>query len=116
MTVDVATTRAHLRRLEEERAARGAARRRELEAQLPEARDALREKGATRVWVFGSVATGETTSSSDLDLAVEGLPGRQYFPALGELFRRLTCDVNLVRMEEAPESLRERVLAEGREL
>lgn len=116
MTVDVATTRAHLRRLDAERAERGAERHQKLEAQLPEARDVLRKKGATRVWVFGSVATGETTSSSDLDLAVEGLPGRQYFPALGELFRRLSCDVDLVRMEEAPESLRDRVLAEGREL
>jgi len=116
MTVDVGTTRAHLRRLEAKRAEKGAERRRELEAQLPEARDVLREKGADRVWVFGSVANGETTSSSDLDLAVEGLASRQYFPALGELSRRVTCEVDLVRMEEAPDSLRERVLAEGREL
>jgi hypothetical protein len=30
--------------------------------------------------------------------------------------RTLPCEVDLVRLEEAPESLRERVRAEGREL
>lgn len=107
---------AHLRRLAEERVARGAQRRAVLEGALPMAREILRGRGATAVYVFGSVTTGETTPRSDLDLATLGLPGEEYFEALGELMRALPCDVDLVRLEEAPESLRERVHTEGRRL
>jgi uncharacterized protein len=35
--------------------------------------------GARNVRVFGSVARGEATSASDLDLLVEMEPGRNYF-------------------------------------
>lgn len=114
MTISETVT--HLRRLAEERADRGAERRKELERLLPKSRDILVERGAEDVWVFGSVGTGETRESSDLDLAVAGLPSRAYFDALGELMRELPCPVDLVRLEEAPESLRERVLTEGRKL
>lgn len=116
MAVEIAETVAHLKRRAAERSARAAERRAALEALLPTARDILVQRGAEAVYAFGSVVTGQTTPWSDLDLATKGLPGRAYFDALGELMRVLPCDVDLVRLEEAPESLRERVFAEGREL
>jgi predicted nucleotidyltransferase len=116
MSVEVGDTVAHLRRLEARRSARGRARLSLLEGLLPAARDILRARGATAVYAFGSVATGRTGPRSDLDLAVVGLPPALYFDALGELMRTLPCDVDLVRLEDAPESLRERVRAEGRTL
>jgi predicted nucleotidyltransferase len=116
MGVEISDTVAHLRRLAEQRARRAAERRAELEGWLPRARDILRQRGASRVYAFGSVVTGATSPSSDLDLAALGLPPQAYFDALGELMRSLPCDVDLVRLEEAPESLRQRVRAEGREL
>lgn len=116
MGTSVEETVAHLRRRTRERAARGVERRAELERWLPIARDVLRSRGAESVYVFGSVANGTTTARSDLDLAVAGLPRAAYFAALGELMRTLPCEVDLVRLEDAPESLRERVRAEGREL
>jgi predicted nucleotidyltransferase len=116
MAVEISETLAHLRRLAEEREARGEERRAALEGFLPKAKEILLERGASAVWVFGSVAMGGTRADSDLDLATLGLPGEAYFEALGELLRALPCDVDLVRLEEAPESLRERVRAEGRGL
>lgn len=116
MTVEISQTLEHLRRRAEERAARAAKRRTALERCLPKAREILLRRGAHVVYVFGSVVTGETTDRSDLDLAARGLPREAYFGALGELMSELPCNVDLVRLEEAPESLRERVRAEGREL
>ena len=116
MSVDIAETVKHLRRRAEERAARGRARGVELEGCLSTATRILRERGASAVWVFGSVATGETSARSDLDLATEGLPAEAYFGALGQLMRELPTDVDLVRLEEASESLLERIRAEGRRL
>jgi predicted nucleotidyltransferase len=66
--------------------------------------------------LFGSLVHGEPTGESDVDLAVEGLPPRAYFPALADLMTLFRGPVDLVRLEEAAASLRERVLAEGVEL
>jgi len=74
------------------------------------------QHGARRVWLFGSLAAGEPTSESDVDLAVEGLAAGAYFPALADLMAVFRGPVDLVRLEDASESLRERVFAEGREL
>lgn len=114
--MDVSGTVAHLRRREAQRATLAAERHERLEGCLPQAREILRRRGATQIFVFGSVANHTTTPESDLDLAVSGLPHSEYFPALGELFASLPVDVDLVRLEEAPDSLRDRVEAEGRRL
>lgn len=116
MGVEISETVAHLRRRSAERSSRAAERRAALEALLPVAREILRQRGARAVYAFGSVITGAATPTSDLDLAVRGLPREAYFDALGELMRVLPSDVDLVRLEEAPDSLRDRVRAEGRRL
>ncbi len=41
--------------------------------------------GAERVCLFGSLARGTFRSKSDIDLAVEGLPEREFFRAAGRL-------------------------------
>lgn len=56
------------------------------------------------------------SAESDVDLAVEGLDGSRYFHALADLMQIFRGPVDLVRMEEATDSLRDRVTAEGREL
>lgn len=72
--------------------------------------------GARRVWLFGSLVAGSPTAHSDVDLAVEGLSSNAYFGALADLMELFHGRVDLVRWEEAPESLRARILAEGIEL
>ncbi|VEI13522.1 nucleotidyltransferase family protein [Trueperella bialowiezensis] len=52
----------------------------QLQAAEEDIRDAIKNhKGTGQFWVFGSVARGEATSSSDYDLLVEFLPGASYF-------------------------------------
>jgi predicted nucleotidyltransferase len=65
------------------------------------------------VLVFGSLATGGVHEASDIDLAVIGLPADRYLDALTELSRLAPCGVDLVRVEEAPASLVERIQREG---
>jgi predicted nucleotidyltransferase len=45
----------------------------------------LKSMGARRVYVFGSVARGRARESSDLDLAVEGLPPATFYQTLAQL-------------------------------
>lgn len=64
------------------------------------------------VYIFGSVAgDGLWHKWSDIDIAVEGLPSKDYFKALVALDKFLTdgLDIDLVTLEDAPERLRERV-------
>ena len=85
-------------------------------ARLPEARAALERAGATEIWLFGSLASGAVRETSDVDLATNGLRRERFFDALAELMELFAGPVDLVRLEDAPESLRRRVMEEGRRL
>lgn len=72
--------------------------------------------GIVRMGIFGSVARGEQTENSDVDVCVEGqLHG---FSALAgikqELEELLGCKVDIVRLRDRMDSfLRERIQREG---
>lgn len=77
----------------------------------------LREQGARRVWLFGSLARGMPQDSrSDLDLAVEGLPPDRYLSCLGELLMRMPLSVDLVELERASVAIRNAIMDQGLEL
>lgn len=98
-------------------AAAGEERARRLRARLPAVVRCLRQDyGVDQVILFGSVANRTCGPSSDLDLAVSGLSRRDYFKALADLMSLLEGPLDLVRLEEAPPSLRERIAAEGQPL
>ena len=69
--------------------------------------------GVRRVWFFGSAAKYGGHPGSDLDFAVEGLPGEAHFAVLGELMLDLKAPVDLVRWEEAGDALRAGILRQG---
>lgn len=74
----------------------------------------LRAEGATRVWLFGSLAKGRKPGvHSDFDFAVEGLPGDKLFGCVGHLLQKLPRPVDVVEMERASEFLASRIRAEG---
>ena len=105
------------RRREAERAERATRRAQAFFAALPDARCLLSERyGATCVILFGSLADGTYRDTSDVDLAVEGLPSSSYFAALTDLMTLFGGGVDLVRLEDASPSLKDRILAEGRRL
>jgi len=114
MAVTPAQSRAFLAARVREHAARSTELRANAVAALPGLAAALAELGATRVWVFGSIVEGGFDADrSDIDLAVEGLPPARYFTALGELLMRAPAPVDLVAIEDAPESLRGHIRTAG---
>lgn len=113
MAVTVRRTRAHLRRRSDEEQRAAEARLHDLEDALPVAVAILRELGAERVWCFGSLAAGDVHAGSDLDLAVCGLSPSTWVEASGRLSRQVPVTVELVRLEDAPPTLRDRILDEG---
>lgn len=72
--------------------------------------------GISRMGIFGSVARGEQSDSSDLDIYIEGeLHG--FFALSGikqELESLLDCPVDIVRLRHSMDSfLRNRILKDG---
>lgn len=72
--------------------------------------------GVTKVVLFGSLLTGELHDGSDLDLAVKGLAPAEYWRAIDVATETAGIPVDLVRLEEARDSLTERIQREGRVL
>ena len=87
-----------------------------------EAAAALRDRfGASRVVVFGSLARGDFTLGSDIDMAAWGVSPRKYFGAVSFLLD-LGADfgrdgrgfrIDVVAGEAAPERLRSQIEREG---
>ena len=74
----------------------------------------LRQQGAVRVWLFGSLAKGQPpTVHSDFDFAVEGLPSERFLGCLGHLLQALPRPVDLVEMESCQPCIRQRILEGG---
>jgi predicted nucleotidyltransferase len=104
--------------------ARAQRRRRELadtaarvRAQAPGIARALRDRlGVSRVVLFGSAARGELHESSDVDIAVWGLPDGAEAEAEDIVREHLGLRADIVRMEAAPQRLRARVKADGVEV
>ena len=74
----------------------------------------LYSQGASRVWVFGSVAKGRRLDfRSDVDFAIEGL-GPEVFLRLGaQLEELLDFAVDLVELDRTDEVLRSQILSHG---
>jgi predicted nucleotidyltransferase len=99
---------------EADRKARAAQRAQRLLAVLPDARRLLVERyGAASVILFGSLAAGNPRDTSNVDLAVEGLPDSAYFAALSDLMTLFGSPVDLVRLEGASGTLGDRIRTEG---
>lgn len=106
-----------LRRRSEKSHAKAGVRVAHFRERLPEAKAVLIEKyHAKRVVLFGSLATGSYHESSDVDLAVAGMPAVSYFRALADLMTLFGVPVDLVRVEEAVPSLRTHIEEDGQPL
>jgi uncharacterized protein len=73
--------------------------------------------GASNVRVFGSVARGEDTERSDLDLLVDMEEDRSIWDLAelqGDVREALRCDVQIVLSDSLHRLLRDRILGEAR--
>ena len=72
--------------------------------------------GARNVRLFGSVARGETTATSDLDLLIEMEPGRSLLDIVAikqDLEELLGCKVDVITEAAISPYLRDKVLHEA---
>ena len=81
-------------------------------------RDALRAQGVTALYVFGSVARGEATATSDVDFLVDYDPssGFNLIDLSGvhlQLSKRLGTDVDVVTRDGIHRRIKDRVLKEA---
>ena len=77
---------------------------------------AQKKYGLTRIGIFGSVARGEQTANSDVDVCYEGqAPSLLTLDKIQtELEQLLDCKVDLVRVRHNMNSLlRQRILRDG---
>jgi len=85
-----------------------------LEPALRRAAILLRDRfGACDVFLYGSFVWGRQGLASDIDLAVTGVEPRRQFEAIAAIGRLFDQPVDLLRIEDAPDSLRERIQSEG---
>lgn len=89
---------------------------REVQNRIVEVLPALREHGVAKLSVFGSVACGTATDSSDIDFLVEFAPpstSDTYFGALFLLEDAFQRKIDLVEPETLHPRIRDRVLSEA---
>ncbi len=60
----------------------------------------LKKAGARDVFIFGSATKGTLTETSDIDLAVSGLPSQLFFRTLGQIEDILRRPVDLIDLDE----------------
>jgi predicted nucleotidyltransferase len=72
----------------------------EIRAQIERATAVLKAAGAREVYVFGSAAAGKLRGSSDVDLAVSGLPPERFFEVMGKAEDALGRTLDLVDLDE----------------
>ena len=60
----------------------------------------LKEEGCTAIFLFGSLATGEYTDSSDIDLGIMGLSPRKYIRTYSKLNNIMKNRFDLIDFDE----------------
>ena len=73
-------------------------------------------RGAHNLRIFGSLARGEATAQSDIDILVDLEPGRTIFDLGGllvDLQKLLNCPVDVVTEKGLRPRIRQQVLAEA---
>lgn len=107
---------AHQRRLAHAAAAERRATSSSVRGRLPDLVECLRGFGATQIILFGSLVRDALTDTSDVDIAVSGLDPVQHFEAMAAAAAVMERDVDLLRLEDVPPTLRARIEADGERL
>ena len=63
----------------------------------------LKEEGCEEVYIFGSLAEGESKNNSDIDIAIKGCPKGKFFSILGKLMLELDYPIDLIDLDKNKE-------------
>jgi predicted nucleotidyltransferase len=71
----------------------------EIQHDIEQAVAILKNGGCTAVFLFGSAVHGPFTNDSDIDLAVQGCPKKDFFTLYGQLMMELQRPVDLIDLD-----------------
>jgi predicted nucleotidyltransferase len=81
---------------------------------LTKAVEILKKYGAKRILVYGSILRPERFHRrSDIDMAVEGIPSRDFIRASADLMMAMDWPVDLKPLEKVDDSFRAMILEKG---
>ncbi|WP_319562698.1 nucleotidyltransferase domain-containing protein [Marispirochaeta sp.] len=63
------------------------------------AKSIILEAGAKEIYIFGSIANGQFSDESDLDIGIIGLEKKRFFQVYGELISRLKRPVDIIGLD-----------------
>ena len=72
----------------------------EYKTDIDKAVSILKTAGCSEIYLFGSLASGESRPDSDIDLAVKGIKKGDFFRIMGKLISSLNCTIDLVDMDK----------------
>lgn len=73
----------------------------------------LKNEGAKKVILFGSLVKAKFRNQSDIDLACEGVEDRRFFRVFGKLLLNIKRPLDLIDINDADEFFVSRVKEEG---
>lgn len=73
----------------------------------------LKNGGCSKVYLFGSYATGQFHDQSDIDLAIQGCPKGRFFRLMGQLYMELDTRIDLVDLDNEDDPFARRLIASG---
>jgi predicted nucleotidyltransferase len=88
----------------------------DIEKKLATAVEYLKSIGCKEIILFGSLSEGDFDESSDIDLAVSGIPPRTYFRAVATLPSLVGWKVDVVTLDYSSRQLKGRIEKRGRKL
>jgi len=63
---------------------------------IQKAVEILKNEGCKKIYLFGSLVTGENHDNSDIDIGIEGLPPNKFFSVYGKLGIHMNNAIDLV--------------------
>lgn len=73
----------------------------------------LKENGATEVFIFGSLANGKFNENSDIDIAVKGLKGQEFYKVASILMFELENQFDLIDLDDKENRFSQMLLSVG---
>ena len=72
----------------------------EFQSDIDKAAAILKAAGCVECYVFGSISEGRADGTSDIDIAIRGLPPERFFYVYGQLALQLSRAVDLVDLDD----------------
>ena len=73
---------------------------RAIQSDIDKAADILKSAGCVECYIFGSVSDGRVEESSDIDIAIRGLPPERFFYVYGQLALQISREIDLVDLDD----------------